>query len=134
MTSIGVKTRDVGNVSILDLAGNGRIALRFGGGTVSLPKAIQSLLEGGHGNILLNLARVDNIDAAGLGELVSSQITVTEKGGHIKLLNLRERLRELMETTKLLPVFEVYDRESEAVDSFAQAVMPSVPEIKASAA
>lgn len=133
MTSIGIKARHIGNVSILDMAGNGRIGLRFGASTASLPKAVQSLLEGGHGYILVNLARVEHIDAAGLGDLVSSQITVNDKGGRIKLLNLGDKLRELMKVTKLLTVFEVYDSESEALDSFEER-MPLIPESAISAA
>lgn len=134
MTSIGIKARHVGNISVLDMAGNGRIALRFGASTVSLPRAIQSLLESGHDRILLNLARVDYIDAAGLGDLVSSQITVNDKGGRIKLLNLGDKLRELMTITKLMTVFEVYDSESEAVDSFEKGIPPLAPESAISAA
>ena len=133
MTSIGIKARHVGNVCILDMSGNGRIALRFGASTASIPKAVQALLEGGYGNILLNLARVEYIDAAGLGDLVSSQITVNDKDGRIKLLNLGDKLRELMTITKLLAVFEVYDSESEALDSFEER-MPLIPESAISAA
>jgi len=134
LTSIGIKARHIGNISVLDMAGNGRIALRFGASTVSLPRAIQSLLESGHDLILLNLARVDYIDAAGLGDLVSSQITVNEKGGRIKLLNLGDKLRQLMTITKLMTVFEVYDFESEAVDSFEKGIPPLVPESAITAA
>lgn len=134
MTSIGIKARHIGNISVLDMAGNGRIALRFGASTVSLPRAIQSLLESGHDLILLNLARVDYIDAAGLGDLVSSQITVNEKGGRIKLLNLGDKLRQLMTITKLMTVFEVYDSESEAVDSFEKGIPTLVPESAITAA
>jgi len=134
LTSIGIKARHVGNISVLDMAGNGRIALRFGASTVSLSRAIQSLLESGHHRILLNLARVEHIDAAGLGDLVSSQITVNEKGGRIKLLNLGDKLRQLMTITKLMTVFEVYDCESEAVDSFEKGIPPLVPESVISAA
>ena len=67
----------------------------------------------------MNLAGVGYIDAGGLGELVSTYITVKEYGGR-KLLNLAEVLRELMKTTKLLSIFDVYNSESEAMDSFAE--------------
>lgn len=120
MTNIGIKERQVGSVTILDADGKGRIGLRFGGSTVTLPKAVQSLLEEGRNQILLNLAGVGYIDAGGLGELVSTYITVNEYGGRIKLLNLTEMLRELMMTTKLLTIFDVYNSESEAMDSFAE--------------
>lgn len=94
--------------------------MRFGGSTVTLPKAVQSLLDEGRNQIVLNLAGVGYIDAGGLGELVSTHITVNDYGGRIKLLNLTEALRELMQTTKLLTIFDVYDSEAEAMASFAE--------------
>jgi anti-sigma B factor antagonist len=120
VSNIGIKARQVGSVTILDADGKGRIGLRFGGSTVPLPKAVQSLLDEGRNQIVLNLAGVVYIDAGGLGELISTYVTVNEYGGRIKLLNLTEVLRELMKTTKLLSIFDVYNSESEAMDSFAE--------------
>lgn len=119
MSNIGIKERRVGSVTILNADGEIRIGLRFGGSSVSLPSAVDSLLEQGQRQILLNLAGVASIDARGLGELVSSYMVVTRSGGQFKLLNLTHMLRELMMTTKLQTVFEVYETESEAVESFA---------------
>jgi anti-sigma B factor antagonist len=119
VSNIGIKERRVGSVTILSADGEIRIGLRFGGSSVSLPSAVDSLLEQGQHHILLNLAGVGSIDARGLGELVSSYMLVTRSGGQFKLLNLTQTLRELMMTTKLLTVFDVYETESQAVDSFA---------------
>jgi len=124
VTNIGIKARQLGSITILDADGKGRIGLRFGSSTVPLPKAVQSLLDEGRNQILLNLAGVGYIDAGGLGELVSTYITVNEYGGRIKLLNLAEMRRELMKTTKLLTIFDVYDSESEAMNSFAERESP----------
>jgi anti-sigma B factor antagonist len=118
MTNIGIKERRVGGVTILDADGQGRISLRFGASTVPLPKAVQSLLEEGQNHILLNLAGVTYIDADGLLELVSTWISVNEKGGQIKVVHLTQKLRELMANTKVLTLFDVYENESQAVDSF----------------
>ena len=84
-----------------------------------MPSAVDSLLEQGQHHILLNLEGVASIDARGLGELVSTYMVVTRSGGQFKLLNLTQMLRELMMTTKLQTVFDVYETESQAVDSFA---------------
>ena len=119
VSNIGIKERRVGSVTILSADGEIRIGLRFGGSSVSLPSAVDSLLEQGQRHILLNLAGVASIDARGLGELVSSYIVVTRSGGQFKLLNLTQMLRELMMTTKLQTFFDVYETESQAVDSFA---------------
>ena len=76
---------------------------------------INKLLEGGEGKFLLNLADVDYIDSSGLGELVTSFTTVRGKGGQLKLLNLTRRVRDLLQITKLLTVFETFDNETEAL-------------------
>ena len=125
MSNIGIKERRVGSVTILNADGGIRIGLRFGGSSVSLPSAVDSLLEQGRHHILLNLDGVVSIDARGLGELVSTYIVVTKSGGQFKLFNLTQMLRELMLTTKLLTVFDVYENEFQAIDSFNAEVVAS---------
>ena len=88
------------------------------GGTLALHRSIRCLVEEGKTKILLNLAGVTHIDSTGLGELISSYVTVSNKGGQIKLVHLTERLRDIMTITKLLTVFDVYDDESDALASF----------------
>lgn len=114
MSNLNIKERKVGNVTILDIDGN----LRIGEGSVVLHKAIRGLLENGQNQILLNLAHVAYIDSSGLGELVAGHVALRKSGGRIKLLHLTQRVRELMMITKLLTVFEGYESESEALDSF----------------
>jgi anti-sigma B factor antagonist len=114
-----INERRMGNVTVLDLKGR----VRIGGGTVSLHKSIRCLVAEGKTEILLNLAGVTHIDSSGLGELISSHVTVNDKGGQIKLIHLTESLRELMIITKLLTVFDVYDDEPEALLSFTGPVL-----------
>jgi anti-sigma B factor antagonist len=109
-----INERRSGDVTVLDLKGR----VRIGGGTIALHKAIRVLVDEGKTQILLNLANVSYIDSSGLGELISSHVTLNNKGGEIKLVHLTERLRELMTITKLLTVFDVYDDEPEALASF----------------
>ena len=116
MTSQKANGRQVGNVTVLDMDGN----IRIGDSTVALQEAIRGLLAEGKNQILLNLARVAYIDSLGLGELISIHITLKKNGGQIKLLHLTQRLRELMTITKLLTVFDVYEDEAEALDSFRE--------------
>lgn len=127
MTKIGLQERRVGNVTILNTNGQARIGLRFGSSTVPLPKAVQSLLEEGQNQILLDFARVAWVDAGGLGELVSTFITVNQNGGQIKLVNLTPRVSELMASTKLLAVFDTYRTEAEALKSFEDGTVSSDP-------
>jgi len=76
-----INERRMGNVTVLDLKGR----VRIGGGTVSLHKSIRCLVAEGKTEILLNLAGVTHIDSSGLGELISSHVTVKDKGGQIEL-------------------------------------------------
>jgi anti-sigma B factor antagonist len=118
VTDIGIKERRVGDVTVLDTDGQLRVNLRFGGSSVPLSRAVDSLLEKGANRILLNLEGVVSISARALGEIVSIYVTVNKNGGQFKLFNLKPLVRELMETTKLLTVFDVFENESQAVAGF----------------
>jgi anti-anti-sigma factor len=109
-----IKERQVGEVTVLDLKGR----VRVGGATVALHRSFRNLVQEEKLLILLNLAGVTHIDSSGLGELISSHITVFNKGGEIKLVHLTETLHELMTITKLLAIFDVYENEAEALLSF----------------
>jgi anti-sigma B factor antagonist len=110
-----INQRPSADVTILDLKGR----LRVGGNTVALHRSIRSLVLEKKTSIVLNLAGVTFIDSCGLGELVASQISVENKGGEIKLVGLTDALRELFTVTKLLAVFDIYDKEADALQSFA---------------
>ena len=114
MINLCINQRRVEDVIVLDLKGR----VRIGGFTVALHKSICSLVEEGKTQILLDLSQVMHIDSSALGELISSHVTLSDKGGAIKLMHLTESLRELMTITKLLTVFDVYDDEAEAIASF----------------
>jgi len=109
--SMLVNPRRLDDVVILDLSGR----ITMGEGTLILRDRIRKLLAAGHQKFLLNLADVDYIDSSGLGELVSSFTTVRNQGGQLKLLNLTRRVQDLLQITKLLTVFEVFNNEAEAL-------------------
>jgi anti-sigma B factor antagonist len=115
MADLTINERNRDSVTILDLKGD----IRLAGGDAILHNALRTRLERGDRKILLNLAGVEHIDSAGLGELVAGFTTVGRSGGRIKLLRLTERVNELMMITKLLTVFDTYDDEDEAIASFA---------------
>ena len=83
-----------------------------------MPK-IGEVLGSGNKYILLNLGDVRSVDSTGTGELVSSYTSVTHQGGQLKLFNLTKRLKELLVITKLLTVFDTFDDEVSAVESFS---------------
>ena len=85
---------------------------------MSLRTAIRRLLEEGKKRILLNLAGISYVDSSGIGELVSSYTAINKEGGQLKLLNLTQKIQDLLTITKLLTVFDVYDSEADALNSF----------------
>ena len=91
---------------------------RIRGATIALHESIRCLVREGKVQVLLDLAWVKHIDSGGLGELVSSHVTLDEKGGALKLMHMTESVHKLMTVTKLLTVFDVYDGEPEALASF----------------
>ena len=110
-------TRHLGGITIVDISG--RIVL--GKDTASVRDMIHNLLSKGHKQILLNLGAVDYIDTRGLGSLVGAFTTVRKQGGELKLLNLPEKVADVMQITKLYTVFDILDDEAAAVKSFSQA-------------
>jgi anti-sigma B factor antagonist len=93
--------------------------MTLGEGDELLREKIASLVNAGQKHLLLNLDGVPYIDSAGLGEMVRSYTTVSRQGGKLKLLNLTKRIEDLLSITKLLTVFETFDSEAEAIQSFA---------------
>jgi len=114
MAELDVRERQAGDVTILDLNGS----VRMGEGAVALRNAIRSLVDQGKKKILLNLGAVKNIDSSGIGELIANYTTISRDGGQLKLLNLTEKIQNLLVITKLLTVFDSYDSEAEALNSF----------------
>lgn len=114
MSKLIIRERQINDISVLDLDGK----LRLGEGSQEFHNAIRALVEKGRKNIVINLENVTSIDSSGLGELVAGYVAVTRNGGQINLLHLSKRVHELMFMTKLLTVFDVYDNESKAINSF----------------
>jgi anti-sigma B factor antagonist len=114
MAELNISERHVGDVTILDMDGK----ITIGEGSVALRTAIRRLLEEDKKKILLNLAKVGYIDSSGIGELVSSYTAINKESGELKLLNLTQKLQDLLTITKLLTVFDVYESGEEALASF----------------
>jgi len=109
-----IDTRTVGDVTILDCSGK----ITLGEGTMAIRNTVREELKNGRKKIILNLAEVNYIDNSGIGELVSAYTTITNQSGQLKLLNLTKKIQELLQITRLLTVFAVYDTEAKAIASF----------------
>jgi anti-anti-sigma factor len=118
MSYLGIRERRLGAISILDADAEIRIALKFGGRVITLSKAVESLLDDGRDQILVNLEQVPSIGSRGLTELVSAAAVTNRKGGRFKLAHLNEPVLEILKQAQLLTYFEVFDVESRAIDSF----------------
>ena len=114
MAELNIRERQAGDITILDMDGK----VTIGEGSVALRTAIRRLLEEGKKKILLNLGGVGYIDSSGIGELVSSFTAINKEEGQLKLLNLTQKLQDLLGITKLLTVFDVYENESDALNSY----------------
>jgi anti-sigma B factor antagonist len=109
-----IKERVVEGISVLDLAGK----IVLGEGDLQVKERIKDLLADGQRKVLLNLGDVSYIDSAGLGAMISCYTTAKREGGQMKLVNLTKRVQDLLTITKLITVFETYDSEKEAIESF----------------
>jgi anti-sigma B factor antagonist len=112
--SFKLNIREVSHVTIVDV--HGRIVLGDEIGT--LRDAVHDLIAKEKKKIVLNLAEVDYIDSSGVGELVGCYTTVRNAGGELKLLNLTQKVHDILNVTKLYTVFDVKDDEFTAVKSF----------------
>jgi len=113
--SMKVAIRQVDGITILDLSG--RITL--GEGSITLRDSVRDVLAKGSKKILLNLGQITYIDSSGIGELVSAFTSVKNSGGELKLLNLTQKVHDLLQITKLYTVFDVWDNEASAITAFA---------------
>jgi anti-sigma B factor antagonist len=109
-----IESRREANVTVLDVKGK----ITIGVGDVALRNAVHVALNDGARNILINLQGVTTIDSSGVGELVSTYTTVTNRGGKLKLMNLPSKVTDILQMTQLISVFETFDDEIEAIQSF----------------
>ena len=112
--SLDIHERDREGIAILDLDGR----LTVGNEMSSYRETMKTMIDAGQRSIILNMAKVDYVDSTGLGALVMTYTTLNKAGGKIKLLNLTRRSIELLVMTKLTTIFEVFDDEQNAVNSF----------------
>jgi anti-sigma B factor antagonist len=108
-----IQERIVSDVAIVRIAG--RVTLTEG--TPEVDDVLQRLVQQGHVRIVLDLEEVPYIDSTALGSLLRTHATVSRRGGAMKLLNVKGHVRELLELTRLLAVFEAFDSEADAIAS-----------------
>lgn len=108
-----INVRNVNGIAVVDCAGR----IVFGDEAASLRETVKQVIAENN-RIVLNLANVNYIDSGGLGTMVGLYTTARSAGGTIKLAALTKRVGDVLQITKLLTVFDVYDDDKKAVESF----------------
>ena len=111
--------REENGVGILVLSG--QLTTDSGG---QFREAIDTLIESGRTNILLDLTELSYMDSSGIGELVAGYRTFQRLGGALKILKPSKRIQNSLELTQLLPIFEVFDDAETAIASYGPVVDP----------
>ncbi|MGB8656100.1 MAG: STAS domain-containing protein, partial [Candidatus Acidiferrales bacterium] len=111
-----ITEREIDGVSVLEI--EGRIVL--GEESNAFREKVKSLLAAGKKKIVLNLSQVSYIDSAGLGTLVATFHSARAQGATLKLANLGSKFQEVLQVTKLMTVFDTYENEAAAIQSFSK--------------
>src|SRR5690349_20942627 len=111
---LDIQQREREGIVIVDLKGR----ITVGKEASAFRDAISALMASGHRSLVLNLGSVDYIDSTGFGALVIAATSLRKNGGNVKLLNLNRRNIELLVMTKLATVFEIFNDEQDAVNSY----------------
>lgn len=109
-----IEKRKEGDVVILDLKGK----ILIGEGIDVLRDSINNTINEQETKVLLNFAEVPYLDSTGLGEVVRSYTSIKKAGGVVKIVNLTNKVKDLLSVTKLITVFDTFEEEDKAIESF----------------
>lgn len=114
-----IDTHTTEGITILECSGR----IVFGDETAALREQVKNLVAAGKKQIVIDLGAISYIDSGGLGTLVEVNTTARHVGASVKLANLTRRVGDLLQVTKLLTVFDVYDSEEKAIQAFRKAAV-----------
>lgn len=112
--ALQIREREVEGIVIVELDGRLVVGYEASG----LRKRLLGFVDEAKVNAILDLRGVEYIDSTGLGTLVMAHSTLKQAGGSAKLLHLSKRHIELLILTKLTTLFEIFDDEADAINSF----------------
>jgi anti-sigma B factor antagonist len=112
--ALKISTRQAGGVTVVSCSGR----IVFGEEAAQLRELVKGLLQR-EKQIVIDLGGVSYIDSGGLGTLVGLYTSARNFGGEIKLAKLTQRVRDQLQITKLITVFDCYESEQAAVNAFA---------------
>ncbi len=111
--TLKIDKRDANGITIVVC--HGRIV--FGEESNYLREKLKEILVSAR-QIVLDLSGVTYIDSGGLGTLVGVYSSARAAGADVKLTGLNQRIKDVLQITKLVTVFEVYDTEAQAITAF----------------
>ena len=114
--ALKMTNREVDGVTVVAM--DGRIVL--GEESNALREKIKGLVAEGKKKVVLNMDNITFIDSAGLGTLVAAHHSAKSQGASLRLCHLGTKFQEVLQITKLMTIFEVYNTEAEAVASFSK--------------
>jgi anti-sigma B factor antagonist len=114
-TPMEIVEQRVGDVTILRLKGR----LELDDGDIILRNHVDGLVAQGRVNVVLDMTDVTRMDSAGIGMLVGKYMTVKNRGGILRLLHLTDRTSRLLHVTRLETVFDIFEQEDAAIQSFS---------------
>jgi anti-sigma B factor antagonist len=112
-----IRERPAGGIAVIDVSG--RMVLAEGEIDSLLRDRVAELIAEGQRHIVVNLSQVTQVDTSGLKQLLAAHLAVSRLGGHLRLANPTKRIRDLLGITRLNTLFEIFDTEQAALDSFA---------------
>ena len=118
-----IRERWSGDVAVVDVAG--RMVLSEAESDSILRDRVSSLIDEGRGDVVVNLSQVTQVDTSGLEQLLAAHLAATRRGGRMRLASPTKRIRDLLGITRLNTLFEIYDTEQAAIESFTSPQPPS---------
>jgi anti-sigma B factor antagonist len=107
-----IEEKRVGDVAILTL--NGRLDAYSAN---DVERSINALIDGDCVRIVVNFDGVEYISSSGLRVMLASLKRLKKEGGDLKLACLKPYVKEVFDIAGFTPLFEIHDREEEAVNS-----------------
>jgi anti-sigma B factor antagonist len=112
--SLQITTRLEGDVTVIACAG----PIQIGETANQFRDVLRETLRSGSKKILLDLGGVKYVDSTGIGELVGLFTNASEVGASVRLANIPQKVRDVLEVTRLITVFAVYDTLADALKDF----------------
>jgi anti-sigma B factor antagonist len=112
---VDIDVRKQSNTNVIRLRGD----LKIGQPSEDLRKTIEEFFAQNEVRFVINMQEVNMVDSSGIGVLVRSLTSAKQRGGSLKLVNPSKLTLQTLKMVGLLPLFEIYPEEAEAVATFA---------------